>query len=111
MPHAQTRIAIAVVERNGRFLVGQRPPGKPLAGFAEFPGGRVEAGETPEQAAIRECFEETGLSVAVVGRYDGRLHDYAHDRVHLHFFACRIAGADVGGLQAAAELDGEVHRR
>ena len=94
MPNDPTQIAIAVVERNGRFLVGERPAGKPLAGFAEFPGGRVEAGETPEQAAVRECFEETGLSVAVVRRYDDCRHDYAHDRVHLHFFACRIVGAD-----------------
>jgi len=94
MPNAPTRIAIAVVERNGWFLVGERPPGKPLAGYAEFPGGRVEAGETPEQAAVRECFEETGLLVAVVGSYDEQLHDYAHDRVHLHFLACRPVGPD-----------------
>ncbi len=96
MPNASTRIAIAVVERDGQFLVGERPPGKPLAGYAEFPGGRVEVGETPEQAAVRECFEETGLSVAVVRRYDECEHDYAHDRVHLHFFACRIVGAEMG---------------
>ncbi|HUG68389.1 MAG TPA: (deoxy)nucleoside triphosphate pyrophosphohydrolase [Pirellulaceae bacterium] len=95
MPDLPTRIAIAVVERNGEFLVGERPPGKPLAGCAEFPGGRVEAGETPEQAAVRECFEETGLHIAVVSRYDECEHDYAHDRVHLHFFACRAVGASV----------------
>ena len=94
MPNAPTQIAIAVVERDGHFLVGERPAGKPLAGYAEFPGGRVESGETPEQAAVRECFEETGLSVAVVRRYHDRRHDYAHDRVHLHFFACRTAGVD-----------------
>lgn len=95
MPNAPTRIAIAVVERNGQFLVGERPPGKPLAGCAEFPGGRVEVGETPEEAAVRECFEETGLNVSVVRRYDESRHDYAHDRVHLHFFACRTIGADI----------------
>jgi 8-oxo-dGTP diphosphatase len=94
MPSAPTQIAIAVVERNGYFLVGERPVGKPLAGYAEFPGGRVEGGETPEQAAVRECLEETGLSVAVARLYDNCHHDYEHDRVHLHFFACRSVGAD-----------------
>jgi mutator protein MutT len=95
MPDAPTRIAIAVVERNGQFLVGERPTGKSLAGYAEFPGGRVEAGETPEQAAVRECFEETGLRITVVGCYDECKHDYAHDRVHLHFFACQAVGANI----------------
>ncbi|MEO8498053.1 MAG: (deoxy)nucleoside triphosphate pyrophosphohydrolase [Planctomycetota bacterium] len=94
MPDAPTQIAIAVVERSGKFLVGERPPGKSLAGYAEFPGGRVEAGETPEQAAVRECFEETGLCVSVVRGYDECHHDYAHDRVHLHFFACQTVDAD-----------------
>ncbi len=95
MAAAPTQIAIAVVERDGQFLVGERPSGKPLAGYAEFPGGRVEVGETPEQAAVRECFEETGLNVLVVRRYDDCQHEYSHDRVHLHFFACRTMGADL----------------
>lgn len=95
MTAAPTQIAIAVVERNGQFLVGQRPAGKPLAGYAEFPGGRVESGETPEQAAVRECFEETGLNVFVLRGYDECRHDYAHDSVHLHFFACRTVGSAV----------------
>lgn len=98
MSDPPTRIAIAVVERHGQFLVGERPAGKPLAGYAEFPGGRVEAGETPEQAAVRECFEETGLRVAVVGRYDDREHDYTHGHLHLCFFACQAAEANVKPL-------------
>ena len=94
MPNAPTQIAIAVVERNGHFLVGERPAGKPLAGCAEFPGGRIEAGETPAQAAVRECFEETGLVVEVVRSYHEYRHDYEHDRVQLHFFACRAVSDD-----------------
>src|SRR5262249_13310601 len=61
-----TLVAIAVVEHGERFLVGIRPEGKPLAGFAEFPGGKVNDGETPEAAAIRECDEESGLRIEVV---------------------------------------------
>ena len=54
MAASPTAIAVAVVEHDDRFLVGQRPAGKPLAGYWEFPGGRVEEGESPQQAAIRE---------------------------------------------------------
>ena len=84
-----TEIAIAVIEEEGRFLIGQRPPGVALAGLWEFPGGKVEPGEKPEFAAIRECLEETGLAVEVLGEYPQQEHDYAHDSVRLHFFRCR----------------------
>jgi 8-oxo-dGTP diphosphatase len=88
------KIAIAVVEQGGRFLVGQRPPGVPLAGMWEFPGGKVRSGETPEQAAARECLEETGLGVQVGPPYPIVLHDYPHDRVELHFFHCEPLDPD-----------------
>lgn len=84
-----TNIAIAVVELDGRFLIGQRPPGVALAGLWEFPGGKVEPGETAESAAVRECQEETGLVVEVVGQYPTIEHTYAHGGVLLHFFQCR----------------------
>jgi 8-oxo-dGTP diphosphatase len=89
-----TPIAIAVVEQNGRFLIGQRPPGVALAGLWEFPGGKIESGESAEAAAVRECWEETGLAVEPLFRYPEREHAYAHDRVQLIFVACRtISGA------------------
>jgi 8-oxo-dGTP diphosphatase len=81
-------IAIAVVEREGHFLIGLRPAGEPLAGLWEFPGGKIEPGETPEQAAVRECLEEAGLAVRVTGAYPRVAHDYEHAAVCLHFFAC-----------------------
>src|SRR5262245_435828 len=84
-----TPIAIAVVEHEGRFLIGQRPAGVPLAGLWEFPGGKVQAGETPEEAAVRECREETGLIVEPVFRYLTHTHEYGQGRVELHFIACR----------------------
>lgn len=86
-----TPIAIAVIEHEGRFLIGPRPPGAPLAGLWEFPGGKVVAGESPEQAAVREALEETGLVVEALREYPRRTETYAHDRVRLHFFACRPA--------------------
>jgi 8-oxo-dGTP diphosphatase len=57
-------VAVALVDRAGRVLVQQRPAGKQLAGLWEFPGGKVEPGETPEAALVRELSEELGIAVA-----------------------------------------------
>lgn len=84
-------IAIAVVEHEGRFLIGQRPAGVPLAGLWEFPGGKIQPGESPEEAAVRECLEETGLAVCSLFRYPERAERYTHGEVQLHFIACRLA--------------------
>jgi 8-oxo-dGTP diphosphatase len=60
-----------------------------LAGLWEFPGGKIEPGETPEDAAVRECREETGLAIEPLFRYPEHVQTYDHDRVSLHFIACR----------------------
>ncbi|MBA4018537.1 MAG: hypothetical protein C0483_15330 [Pirellula sp.] len=85
-----TPIAVAVLEHRGKFLIGRRPEGVALAGLWEFPGGKVEAGETPAEAARREMREETGLDVFVGAPYPEIVQQYDHDRVHLHFFACAL---------------------
>jgi mutator protein MutT len=82
-------IAIAVVEHENRFLIARRPSGVELAGFWEFPGGKVHEGESVAEAAARECWEETTLEVEVLGSYGERLYSYDHGAVHLHFLACR----------------------
>ena len=56
--------AVALVDPDGRVLLAQRPAGKPMAGLWEFPGGKVNPGETPETALIRELAEELGIDVA-----------------------------------------------
>lgn len=56
-------VAAALVDADGRILVQQRPPGKPMPGLWEFPGGKVEAGEIPESALVRELAEELGIDV------------------------------------------------
>jgi 8-oxo-dGTP diphosphatase len=85
------RIGIAVVEHAGRYLVGIRPDGVPLAGYAEFPGGKCEPGESPEACAMRECAEETGLTIASVLLLDELIHEYGHGTVELSFWLCRPA--------------------
>ena len=95
MSRSVTRIAVAVVERAGQYLIGRRPPDVPLGGYWEFPGGKVHADETPEAAAMRECWEETGLAVRVSSEYPAELHDYDHGRLELRFFACQLVDAAV----------------
>ncbi len=80
-------IGVAIVEHAGNVLIGQRRPESPLGGYWEFPGGKVHAGETPEEAAVRECREETGLEVQLGAKYLTVRHRYAHGWVELHFFA------------------------
>ena len=89
----RVEIAIAVVLRGDQVLIGQRPAGVALAGLWEFPGGKVEPGETPAQAAERECREETGLSVTAVGEYPQVEHSYQHGDVRLHFMKCELCAA------------------
>ncbi len=57
-------VAVALVDADGRVLLQQRPGGKSLAGLWEFPGGKIESGETPEMALIRELDEELGITVS-----------------------------------------------
>jgi 8-oxo-dGTP diphosphatase len=90
---ARQQIAVAVVEHDGRFLVGIRPPGAPLAGMSEFPGGKIRPGESPAQAAERESVEETGLAVVAHETYSVVEHVYPHGRLTLHFFRCTLADA------------------
>ncbi|WP_437201618.1 (deoxy)nucleoside triphosphate pyrophosphohydrolase [Planctomicrobium sp. SH664] len=86
---AVTRIGIAVVLHEGRLLVGVRSAGIVLGGMHEFPGGKCEPGETPQDCAVRECLEETGLRVRPVEVLDRTVHDYAHGTVDLSFLLCQ----------------------
>jgi 8-oxo-dGTP diphosphatase len=84
-------IAIALVEDAGRYLIGRRGDDVPLAGYWEFPGGKCRPGERPEEAAVRECREETGLEIVVVAVRCRVMHEYDHGTVELHFIDCRLA--------------------
>lgn len=87
---AATRIGIAVVLHGNHVLVGQRSQDSVLAGHHEFPGGKCQINESAEACAVRECLEETGLSVKVVGLLDHRQFTYDHGTVDLSFFECEL---------------------
>lgn len=80
-------VAAAVITRpDGSFLLGQRAPDTFYPGYWEFPGGKVEPGETPHDALVRELDEELGMKVDVAWPWIVREHEYEHAHVSLHFF-------------------------
>jgi 8-oxo-dGTP diphosphatase len=80
-------VAAAVMQRlDGEFLLAERPAGKPYAGWWEFPGGKIEAGESPYHALVRELHEELGIEVDVAHPWLTRVYSYPHATVRLHFF-------------------------
>lgn len=82
-------VAVGVLfDGEGRFLLTSRPDGKVYAGYWEFPGGKLEPGESVEQALRRELHEELGIRVGAVERWKIEIVDYSHARVRLHF--CKL---------------------
>src|SRR6476646_11113809 len=83
--------ACALIDPDGRVLSAQRPPGKEMAGLWEFPGGKVEAEETPEQALIRELREELGIEVteACLAPFTFASHEYADFHLLMPLYLCR----------------------
>ncbi|MGK7911493.1 MAG: A/G-specific adenine glycosylase [Synechococcus sp.] len=86
-PHKQ--IAVAIVMKNDLLLIDQRPEQGMLGGLWEFPGGKIEAGETAEACAIREVKEEVGLEVEAIAELGTVDHAYSHFSVTLSTFICR----------------------
>lgn len=82
-------VAVGVLIRpDGDFLLTSRPQGKVYAGYWEFPGGKLEPGESVEAALWRELQEELGIEIGAVTRWREELVDYPHALVHLHF--CKV---------------------
>ncbi|MFY0633557.1 MAG: (deoxy)nucleoside triphosphate pyrophosphohydrolase [Vannielia sp.] len=86
--------AVALIDVDGRVLLAQRPEGKSMAGLWEFPGGKVEPGETPEAALIRELHEELGIETWESCLAPLTFASYGYDDFHLlmPLFACRKWG-------------------
>ena len=98
-------IAVGIVVRDdGAILIQRRPENGLLGGLWEFPGGKLEAGESPGEACIRELREELGIVVVLLDAIEPIRHAYSHFKIRLHGFVCRLASGSPTGRQ------GQPHR-
>jgi 8-oxo-dGTP diphosphatase len=93
--------ACALIDVDGRVLIAERPAGKPMAGLWEFPGGKVEAGERPEQTLIRELKEELGITVneACLAPLTFASHGYPGFHLLMPLYVCRRWDGTVTGQE------------
>ena len=93
--------ACALIDADGRVLLAKRPPGRPFAGLWEFPGGKVEAGETPEAALVRELDEELGIVAAekCLAPLTFASHSYEAFHLLMPLYACRKWEGEVTAKQ------------
>jgi 8-oxo-dGTP diphosphatase len=97
-------VAVALVDVDGRVLIAQRPEGKSMAGLWEFPGGKVDAGETPEVALIRELDEELGIDVTenCLAPFTFASHAYENFHLLMPLFVCRVWNGTVRSREGQA---------
>ena len=94
-------VSVAVLFHRGEVLLTRRMEGAHLAGLWEFPGGKVEEGEDPEDALIREVREECGVQIAVEDIFDVTFHRYESKDVLLLFYRCRLVSGQIQHLGVA----------
>ncbi len=96
--------AVALVDTDGRVLLAQRPEGKSMAGLWEFPGGKVEDGETPEVALVRELMEELGIDTATSCLAPIGFASHSYDDFHLlmPLYVCRVWDGAVASREGQA---------
>ena len=86
MSRVTLEVVAGIIWRDGRYLAVERPKGAKMAGWWEFPGGKIEPGESGSQALVRELQEELGITPTVFEYWRDLDHSYADFSVHLHFF-------------------------
>lgn len=75
------KVVAAILQKEDKILIARKKQGKPLAGYFEFPGGKIEEGETPEESLIRELMEEMNIKIAVKEYIGESVYDYGNDKV------------------------------
>jgi 8-oxo-dGTP diphosphatase len=94
-------VVAAIIRKDGRILITRRPNDVHLAGLWEFPGGKVEPGESLEVALQREILEELGIKIRVYDEFFRIDHDYPRKSVRLHFFNCTVSEGEAQCLEVA----------
>ncbi len=92
-------VVAGVLWRGSRFLVARRPKGKPRAGYWEFPGGKIEPGESAEEALARELGEELGVEICQYRFWQHVVHAYEDFTVRLHFYHVTGFSGEPQGLE------------
>jgi mutator protein MutT len=95
-------VSAALIFRAGKLLITQRHAESHLGGLWEFPGGKLEPGETFEQCLVREIREELGVEISVGKLFEEVSHDYPEKSVRLKFFICKILSGEPQPLDCAA---------
>jgi len=95
-------VSAALIFRDGKLLITQRPAQAHLGGLWEFPGGKREPDETFEQCLVREIREELGVEISVGELFESVTHAYPEKTVHLKFFVCRLLGGEPQPIGCAA---------
>jgi len=101
MTPARIDVVAAIIRDNGKILITQRLDNVHLAGLWEFPGGKVEPGESLEVALEREIREEVGLEIRVIDEFFTVDHDYPAKSVRLHFFNCAVLKGEARPIDVA----------
>ncbi|MCD8117506.1 MAG: 8-oxo-dGTP diphosphatase MutT [Oscillospiraceae bacterium] len=95
-------VTAAIIRQDERVLICQRPANKDCGLLWEFPGGKIEAGETGERCIIRECQEELGVTLRVERKLTDITYEYPDRIVHLHFYLCCIVQGKLERKEHAA---------
>lgn len=88
-------VIAAIIRKGSKILIARRSPKKHLAGYWEFPGGKIEEGETPEECLARELKEELGITVDIEGFFMENIHQYGEKTILLKAYDCKYLSGDI----------------
>ncbi|MBF0492046.1 MAG: 8-oxo-dGTP diphosphatase MutT [Deltaproteobacteria bacterium] len=100
-PKRLIEVAAAIIKKEGRYLITKRLKKSHLGHFWEFPGGKVERQETPEQCVIRECLEEIDVEVKPTQLFEELTHSYPEVSLKLYFFLCDLVSGTPKTIECA----------